>query len=351
MQRNRPTQATAAAARPRPRRAAGWSLTVVLTLIAGCSGTDSNSSSRPGARSGSGEHDEPKKANTEIRTAGTVELATDMQVVLQLKIEALSAASAPQELTGYGRVLDPTPLAAAVSEWAVARASAVASEQELDRTKLLQKQNTASVRALQAAESAAARDRLAVESIRDRISLSWGRAVARRSDLNGLLRELTAQDRVIVRVEVPVGEAPSSRPLRARLASLSDPQRTIEAEFVGPAPVTDPQLQGQGFLFLTQRNALDLTPGAAVTAYLELGGEAQSGVFVPASALVQHDSRLWVYAQKSETSFARIPVSLGPPMREGWLIARGVRAGDRVVTQGAQMLLSEDLKPQISLPD
>jgi membrane fusion protein, multidrug efflux system len=339
--RQRTSLTHAIGAAPNARR---WlvvcSLGCTLILLAGCPG--------------SGDPDKPKKAHTETPKApssDTVELKTDVQGMLHLKIEGLSAASAPQELTGYGRVLDPTSLVAVASEWAVAKASAMASGQELERAKILQKQSTASVRALQAAESTAARDRLLVESIRDRIALTWGRVIARHADLTGLLRDLTAQDRVIVRVEVPVGEGPAAQPQRARLAALGDPQKTIEAEFLGPAPVTDPQLQGQGFLFLTHHNALNLTPGTAVTAYLELGGEAHSGVFAPASALLRYDSRTWVYTQISATSFLRTPVSLGPSMPNGWLISQGVHAGDRVVTQGAQVLLSEELKPQIRVPD
>jgi hypothetical protein len=38
-------------------------------------------------------------------------------------------------------------------------------------------------------------------------------------------------------------------------------------------------------------------------------------------------------------------------MPDGWLIIQGVGADDRVVTQGAQVLLSEELKPQIRVPD
>lgn len=341
MQRTSLTPEPCAASTPRRWLAAGCALGCLLILLIGCSKSD--------------EDDKPKKTTTEIQKKvqppGTVELKVDLQQILHLKIESVSAASAPPELTGSGRVLDPTTFASMVSEWAVARAAAQASDQELERTKILQKQNTASLRALQSAESTAMRDRLGVDAIRDRISLSWGRGIARRSDLTVLLRALTAQDRVIVRVDLPAGEAPSAPPRRARLAALSDADKTIDAEFLGPAPATDPQLQGQGFLFLTHQNALNLTPGAAVTAYLELGGDAQEGVLVPASALLRHDSQIWVYTQGSETRFVRTRVLLGPAIPNGWLITEGVRAGDRVVTQGAQVLLSEELKPQTSLPD
>lgn len=324
---------------------AGRSLACVLILLAGCSDRGDHDSGESQGR--------PKEqaGTSNANSPGTVELKADVQRMLHLKIERLGAASAPQEIAGYGRVLDPAPLAAAVSEWATARAASVASEQEFERLKMLQKQNTASVRALQAAEAAAVRDRLLVESIRDRVALSWGRTLSRRADLTGLIRALTLQDRAIVRVELPVGEGPSVQPQGARLTALTEPGKAMEAEFLGLAPATDPQLQGRGFLFLTRDNPLNLTPGAAVGASLKLGGEALRGVTLPESALVRYDTRTWVYVQKDPTTFVRTPVSLGPPLPGGWLITQGLRAVERVVTQGAQVLLSEELKPQTSLPD
>jgi hypothetical protein len=345
MKRTLLTRAACAAPNLRTWLPAGWSLACVLILLAGCSGSGDHEPSESEGRT------KDQARTSQSKSLGTVELKADVQRALHLKIEPLSAASAPREISGYGRVLDPAPLAAAVSEWATARAASVASEQELERLKMLRKQNTASERALQAAEAAAVRDRLLVESIRDRIALSWGRSLARRADLTGLVRGLTAQDRVIVRVDLPAGEGASVQPQRARLTALTEPGTAMEAEFLGPAPATDPQLQGRGFLFLTRDNPLNLTPGAAVSASLELGGEALRGVRLPASALVRYETRRWIYVQKDPTTFARTPVSLGPPLPGGWLITQGLRAADRAVTQGAQVLLSEELKPQTRLPD
>lgn len=340
MTRSLPRDKALAALNARRWLAAGAALGCALSLLGGCSKSDPD--------------DKPQTATTATPkppSPGTVELKADLQQVLHLKIESVVAASGPQELVGYGRVLDPTPLAALVSDWGVARAAALASDQELERTKLLRNQGTASVRALQAAESTAERDRLAVDAIRDRLALAWGRVLARRSDLYGLVRALTAQDRLIVRVELPAGDAPPGQPQRARLMALGNPEGIFEADFLGPAPFTDPQLQGQGFLFLTGHNPLHLTPGAAVTAYLELSGKPLSGVWVPPSALIRVDTRIWVYTLHDEARFVRTPVSLGTSGPNGRLVTEGVRAGDKVVTQGAQALLSEELKPQSPLPD
>lgn len=318
---------------------------LILVAVVGCSERGDREASE------SQSHAKESAQRSQPTSPGTVELKEDVQRVLHLKIEPLSARSAAPEMPAFGRVLDPAPLAAAVSEWATARAASVASQQEYERVTMLRQQNTASVRVLQAAEASAMRDRLLVNSIRDRVALTWGLALVRRADLTRLVQALTSQDRVIVRVELPANEAPAAQPQRARLTPLSEPGEAIEAEFLGRAPVTDPQLQGQGFLFLTRGNALNLTPGASVSASLALGGETLLGVMLPDSALVRYDTQTWIYVQKDTTTFARIRVALRCPLPGGWLITQTWRVADRVVTQGAQVLLSEELKPQTSLPD
>jgi len=50
-----------------------------------------------------------------------------------------------------------------------------------------------------------------------------------------------------------------------------------------------------------------------------------------------------VYAQTSEDGFVRRAVRLDRPTREGWFVANGLAAGDRLVVTGAQQLLSAEL--------
>ncbi|MGH8261817.1 MAG: hypothetical protein ACREUG_19230, partial [Steroidobacteraceae bacterium] len=317
---------------------------LALAVLTACSGSAGPSQGDAG---GSNEHAEPSSA----APSGIVEIKADMQHALRFKIEPLRTATAPREISGFGRVLDPEPLATAVSERESARASALASTQELHRLQSLEKQNTASMRALQAAEAAAVRDRMLVQSINDRIELTWGRALARRPDLAELVQALVAQDRLIVRVDLPGGEGASIDPRGARLNPLAGPERTQDADYLGAAPTTDPGLQGRGFLFLTGDNRLKLTVGTEVSASLELADEGTRGLFLPDSAVLRYQGKTWVYRQRSPTSFVRVPVSLGTAVPGGWLIVEGLRPNDQVVTQGAQVLLSEELKPETRLAD
>src|SRR5262249_19627149 len=119
------------------------------------------------------------------------------------------------------------------------------------------------------------------------------------------------------------------------------------AEFLGPAPTVDPQMQGRGFLFLLATNSLQLTPGTAISGFLELPGQPQSGIEAPRNAIVRFNGTTWVYVQRAEEEFERREVKLNSPLSEGWFVSEGLKAGDRVVTVGAQQLLSEERKGQI----
>ena len=111
------------------------------------------------------------------------------------------------EIKGYGRVVDPAPLAALVNELITAQAAAPASALKWERQKTLSAQNNTSARALQAAEAAAQHDQLAIQSARDRILLGWGAALAGRNDLTHFVQLLTSRQAVLLRVDLPGGES------------------------------------------------------------------------------------------------------------------------------------------------
>ena len=92
-----------------------------------------------------------------------------------------------------------------------------------------------------------------------------------------------------------------------------------------------------------------LRPGAAVTAYLQVPGKAEAGILIPQSAVVRAGGKTWVYRQVADNQFTREDVNLDRSSSRGWLVTQGVSAGNRIVTVGAQMLLSEEQKSQIQI--
>jgi hypothetical protein len=247
-------------------------------------------------------------------------------------------------------VLDPAPLAALSAELASAEAALVASQKEFDRLRTLSEQQNASDRVLQSAEAAARRDKITVESVRLRLVTGWGKEIAERADLADFIRSLAALESSVVRIDLPAGEMAGKPPANARIAAFGG-KAAVPAQLLGPAPNADPQMQGEGFLFLTKSGSVRLVPGLAVGGYLELQREPLTGFTVPDSAVVRQGGSGWIYVQTGAETFTRRKIPLDHPREDGWFVTQGVTAGDRVVVGGAQELLSEEEKYQIRMLD
>ena len=316
-------------------------LTAAL-LLAGCS----RSKPEPPAPAAPAEtHEESRvKHGTNGEVIITLDAAT--QKVMGLQTAALAPANLAPELKAYGRVLDASPLAVLVADLAAARASGEASQADLKRLQTLTAQNNASERALQAAEAAAARDRSQAESVRLRLLSNWGAAIAGRPDLAAFAQSLASQESALVQIGLPAGASGLTTPAGARLVTLANGGGVITAQFLGAAPMVDAQTQGRGFLFLVAPNPAGLAPGASVTGFLSLPGEAQTGVAVPRDAVLRHNGATWVYLQTGEATFQRVEVALERPLDTGWFVRENLKPQDRLVTVGAQQFLSEELKGQ-----
>jgi hypothetical protein len=308
--------------------------------------------------------EETKSAGHESRvkrgTNGQVVITLDAaaQKVMGLQVTPLASASVSPEIKGYGRVLDPAPLGDLLMELRGAQIAFDNSHQELERMKVLREQQNASERAFQAAESAYQRDQALVGAILLKIQVGWGRKLA---ELSGpvvvpvgtkrneipFLGELLELESALIRVDLPAGESINGQPGIARLASLTEGAAPVPAEFFDFARNIDPQTQAQGMFFLVRTNQPRLTPGMAVTAFINIGGPSQSGVLVPRPAVVRFNGATWVYLQTDDETFQRTEVALERPAESGWFAREGLKAQDKVVVVGAQQLLSEELKGQI----
>ena len=305
---------------------------VMSALATACSKTDD-------------EHNSEAERTSRVRqtTNGEtiVTLDAEARQRIGLKVETPAPAQWQAEITGQGRILDPGPLAALMTELVAAHLAATASQQELERLQVLARQTNASVRALQTAEATANHDQVMVDSLRTRVMLGWGRTVLERGDPPQFVRSLASGETALARIDLPPGESPKSTPLSARLVSLNDAGPGLTGEFFDLAPTVDPQTQGRGYLFLIKGRPPP--PGTAVTGYLRVAGEARSGLNVPREAVLRHEGRAWVYVQSGDDSFTRREITLDRPTDNGWFIAEGLSAGDRVVVRGAQSILSEEL--------
>jgi hypothetical protein len=283
------------------------------------------------------------KVSRDTNGNAVIAMSNEIQGGLGVLVKSVAAFQMSPEQKGYGRVLDPAPLVAVVTELASARAAYTASSSEVTRLKTLEGQGNASARALQTAEAAATRDYAAIESARERLILSWGKAVADQNELPAFIHDLSSLETALVRIDLLAGETLKEAPAGARVENLAG--ASGEAAFLERAPSVDPQMQGQGFLFLLKPNSLRLTAGESVVGYVKIPGEPLAGVIIPREAVVRTEGAGWVYVLGSAgDAFTRIEVALDNPTEAGWFVTKGLSVGQRVVVAGAQQLLAIELR-------
>jgi hypothetical protein len=298
--------------------------------------------------------DQPIRAASSVRhgTNGENIISFDLktQQLIGLQTAPLTVATLPPEIKAYGRVLDPAPLATLASDIVSARAALDASGKEYDRLESLARGQNVSAKTLEDAGAARQHDQAALAAAEAQLAAATGNALANQPDLPAFVASLVKSETVLVRLDVPAGEWPGQTPVGALVLPPSGEQ-PIAAQFLDRAATTDPQVQGAGFLFVATNSSARLTPGLAVSGFLQMPGEPLHGEVVPDNAVVRSDERSWMYLQTADTDFVRREITLDYPVTGGWFVTNSVTSGDRVVVTGAQMLLSEERKSLVKLED
>ena len=193
-------------------------------------------------------------------------------------------------------------------------------------------------------------DLIALDTAKAQLVTAWGGVIAGRSDLADFVQSLSKLDTVLVRLDLPSGEALRETPGDARLIVPGQTQ-PVQAGYVDRAPSADPQSQGDGFLFIATNHSTRLAPGLSLTGFISLAAEPLQGLIVPDNAVVRLEERTWVYTRIGSTNFARCEITADNPVAAGLFVTNGVAPGDRVVVTGAQTLLSEERKNEIKAGD
>ncbi len=231
------------------------------------------------------------------------------------------------------------------------RATARASAAEYARLlQLNQDGKNASDKAVEAARATAESDAALVENAQQAITvlngsalLHWGPIVAGWMERNSPeFDALLLQRRFLLQV-TSTTDAPFSAPKQATV-QLGDGTRT-QANLVSVIPQLDPRLQVPSLLYMIGAHP-GLVPGVNLSVFLP-SGTVESGVVIPSPAVVWSQGTPWCYAEEPPGKFTRRAVDTSNPVANGWFVRKGFQTGDRVVTMGAQTVLSEESRSQI----
>jgi hypothetical protein len=281
-------------------------------------------------------------------------LDTSTQNHLGVEVATLTATATHAQFTVPAVVLSVLDLTtfrngyiATQAQLQKSRVEADVARKEYTRLKTLFQQNqNISEKALQSADGTLQTNEADIRAGEQQLSLEesvarqqWGNIATKWAvDASPEFQRLLDQREVLVQITMPSGE--TFAPAQSISLEIPGGIRTT-ASFVSTFPRVDPRIQGRSFLYkaLAQPN---LMPGENLLAHFSVGNQMQ-GVIVPTSAIVWSEGKAWVYQLTAPERFTRRSVPSAIPVEKGFFVAQGFSPGDRVVTQGAQSLLSEEL--------
>jgi len=89
--------------------------------------------------------------------------------------------------------------------------------------------------------------------------------------------------------------------------------------------------------------------GSRISSYIKLTEESLIKKFhVPKSAIIWNNGKPWIYEKTSKNSFLRQPLFKMEEDRDGWIVQFKNIIPKAIVTNGAQLLLSEEYKHLIT---
>jgi hypothetical protein len=156
-----------------------------------------------------------------------------------------------------------------------------------------------------------------------------------------LADDLLARRQLVLQVALPSDWANAAPPAQGQV--LLDGRDGPAIYLVSPAAHADPRLAGRSFLYRSFPDA-SLLPGASVTVRLPTGRSVEAAR-IQSSALVWWQGRAWVFVRTREGDFERREIAFDRANDASSLLA-DLDAGTQVVVQGAQVLLSEELRAE-----
>jgi len=289
-----------------------------------------------------GKSEKPAEAEKESAEGPGLTLKPEEVKSLGIAVQAAMPAQFTGRIAGYGVVTALDTIAQADSEFLTAQAAATQSAAAAARARSLSTGEDAAIsrEQLEVAESKAAADAAALGLARRKteaafgLNSPWHDAAGRQA----VMRRLASGEAVLVRVTFPAigGVAPR----RVDVSRMGADRKSWTARTVWDAPA-DAAVPGRSFYALVEGS--DLAQNERVTAAIPTG-TSQAGAKIPAHALVYGESEAWVYRQTAANTFQRTKVDISRPLDDGYFVDT-VKPGDKVVTDGAGMLMAREINP------
>ena len=269
------------------------------------------------------------------------------------------------EFTAHGKAINIQPLLSlrhryllALTESTSAKAKLKQAEQNIGRQQDLYSSGVGSKRNLQEQQVQWQTYKAQVDAadfqrkeVIDEMLLNWGKkitewAMSRHPDqLNAFL----SGQQTLLQITLPANKHLPDSIQTIYIGASGNRSQAHKANLISMAAQIESVAQGESYYF--QTGDKNIITGMNVTAWIPEQNMHTVGVIIPKSALIWYLDQAFVYLKTAEEAFIRRPIDHYSALADGYFISDAVKPGEQIVTKGAQMLLSEELRGQIPNED
>lgn len=294
-----------------------------------------------------------------------INVTKETQTQSEIHTSKLVATSFAENILSYGNVLNLADLTnlrtqylATASENLLLQHNLAASQKEYERLYALnQDDKNVADKVVQTAlvevknnEAKLSANHIATKNLANTMRQQWGSALTQMATAqipNALLNQLLANESVLIQITLPFSAREPEKNSNIQIAPTSALSQKITAYYFAPAPTSSAAMQGKTYFYHAKAPFLRAGMPVKVLDFNQLS-KPLTGVMIPNNAVIWHAGKPWVYHKKNATEFTRLPINNDHEMEEGWFYQGGLKPNDEVVTSGAQLLLSEEFKSQIT---
>jgi hypothetical protein len=292
-----------------------------------------------------------------------VTVSAETQSQSDIKTNTLKASTYRGGINSYGNVIGIDGLIdlrarylAAIAESQVLSTSLAHNQNEYNRLLVLNQDDKnvsdkvvasalADTRSDEAKLSAAI---LSAKNIADSLRQAWGETLSKlalEKNMGPLLQNLVNNKEALIQITLPF-DAPEPTINSSVSIGIPETQYAGTAYYLSPAPISNASIQGKTYFY--HHKSSILRTGMKVTVINLNNTHSNVGVTIPSTAVVWYGGKPWVYKKQSDEKFSRLPINTDIEVQNGWFYKGTLKAGDQIAISGAQLLLSEEFKSQIT---
>lgn len=264
----------------------------------------------------------------------------------------------------YGNVFNIDPLLelrtrylAAKAEAGVLRASLSNNKTDFNRLNSLNQDNknisdkvvANALNTIKTEEAKIAAAELNASNIASTMQQNWGKLLsswAMQSQSTPQLNQLINHTQVLVQITLPFDAVEPESGSSINISPIAAASHKIKATFISRAPNSNSAIPGKTYFYAAKTD--ELRSGMQVNALIPQQKNQTKGVIIPNTAVVWYGGQPWIYKKVGADTFTRLSINTDVETDIGWFYTGNLKPNESIVTSGAQLLLSEEFKYQIT---